>query len=159
MFILIFLMMVFCISFCIALYTLFQQREKNREKQADFIEETSLLHADTETKSRQLATTNLQLVQAAEIITECKNTVKKLKVQKPSENKETILEMETMLNSFNIDSAWEEFELYFNQIHQSFFKNLHQRCPELSRTEVRICALIGYSMKCWIRSVQCLLPE
>lgn len=106
------------------------------------MEETSLLHADTETKSRQLATTNLQLVQAAEIITECKNAVKKLKVQKPSENKETILEMESMLNSFNIDSAWEEFELYFNQIHQSFFKNLYQRCPELSRTEVRICALI-----------------
>lgn len=142
MFILISLMLVFCISFCIALYTLFLQRKKNREEQADRMEETSLLHADTENKSRQLATTNLQLVQAAEIITECKNAVKKLKVQKPSENKETILEMESMLNSFNIDSAWEEFELYFNQIHQSFFKNLYQRCPELSRTEVRICALI-----------------
>ena len=38
--------------------------------------------------------------------------------------------------------AWDEFELCFNQVHSSFFTRLHEVCPDLSRTEQRICALL-----------------
>ena len=44
---------------------------------------------------------------------------------------------------------WEEFRLYFQEVHQSFEKNLTTAFPDLSPNDKKICALLklGLSTK------------
>mgnify|MGYP001774103496 FL=1 len=140
--ILIVFLLIFCMSFCLALYHYFKERRQRKEKEQGFEKKNTEYKWDVEEKSKQLATLNLQLVQATETIAECRTEVKKLRYSKASETKEIQQRLEEILSAFNYDSAWEEFELCFNQVNSSFFVRLHEACPELSRTEQRICALL-----------------
>lgn len=133
---------IFCLSFCLALYNYYKERKHRKEKEQGFRQKDNQYKFDVEEKSRQLATLNLQLVQATEIIADCRSEVKKLRYSKASETKEIQQHLEEVLSAFNIDSAWDEFELCFNQIHTSFFGRLHEACPDLTRSEQRICALL-----------------
>ena len=140
--ILIAFLIIFCLSFCLALYYYFKERRHGKEKEQGFKKKDTQYKWDVEEKSKQLATLNLQLVQATETIAECRAEVKKLRYSKASETKEIQQHLEEILSAFNYDSAWDEFELCFNQVHSSFFTRLHEVCPDLSRTEQRICALL-----------------
>ena len=140
--ILIVFLAIFCLSFCLALYHYFKERRQGKEKEQGFKKKDKQYQWDVEEKSKQLATLNLQLVQATETIAECRTEVKKLRYSKASETKEIQQRLEEILSAFNYDSAWDEFELCFNQVHSSFFARLHEVCPALSRTEQRICALL-----------------
>lgn len=135
-------LLLFALSFCVALYNWFRQRKVSMEKDLGIRVKDKEWNQDVEAKAKQLAATNLQMVQATEIISDCRNLVRKMRYQKVSENKESLDRMEELLNSFNLDSAWDEFELYFNQLHYSFFDRLLEACPDLTRMEQRTCALL-----------------
>jgi DNA-binding CsgD family transcriptional regulator len=49
-------------------------------------------------------------------------------------------------HSFSIDKDWEDFRLHFEQVHQDFFKLLKDRCPELSNSELKLCALVKLNL-------------
>lgn len=140
---------IFVLSFGFALYNWRKQRQHvqvldNKQRTQD------RRHVmESEGKVKELAAANLQLVQATEIIAECRTEVKKMRSSKPADHKEILKHLDTMLSSFQTDSAWDEFELYFLQLHNSFFSRLHQVCPELTRNEQRTCALLvlNFSVK------------
>jgi DNA-binding CsgD family transcriptional regulator len=46
----------------------------------------------------------------------------------------------------SIDKDWEDFRLQFEQVHQGFFKQLKDQCPELSTSELKLCALIKLNL-------------
>lgn len=136
------LLAVFAISFLFALYHWRKQQKDALLQRKGFEDRDQRRNLEEEKKSRQISTARLQLVQASEIISECRNELKKIRFQKETDKKESLLHMEEILSSFNLDSAWEEFELSFNHIHRSFFTHLQEAHPELTRSEQRICALL-----------------
>lgn len=140
---------IFVLCFGIALYNWNRQRHRVRIL-GDRQRSTDRQHVlDSEEKIKELAAANLQLVQASEIIAECRTEIKKMRSVKPTDNKEILQHLDNLLSSFHIDSAWDEFELYFLKLHNSFFTRLHKVCPELTRNEQRTCALLvlNFSVK------------
>lgn len=44
------------------------------------------------------------------------------------------------------EDYWEQFQLNFDQVHQQFSKKLHQRHPQLSGNDIRLCCLLRINM-------------
>jgi len=98
---------------------------------------------EVEAKNRELVTVNLQLLSKNKVLRELQ-----LILQNKKENTKRILEnLETILNG-NLDSEkdWEYFQEIFHNIHPTFFTQLQQNCPELTKTELRVCAYIKINM-------------
>ncbi|MEG1762484.1 MAG: tetratricopeptide repeat protein, partial [Bacteroidales bacterium] len=115
--------------------------EDNTKKEV--LHSTQKLNEDIDFKNRELTSTSLLLIKANEMVGILKNEIKKLKVCKMEEaTKEIVNEMESVLNTHNTDQNWQEFKLYFEQVHPNFFFSLTHLCPELSTSEQRTCALI-----------------
>lgn len=112
------------------------------------IEETKHLFEDTiELKNRELASNALFLVQANEIISELRNEIKELI---STEDKQNIIaiahNIDTILGRYNVYNSWDEFRIYFEQVHGSFFTKLEQTHPDLTKGELRLCALLALNM-------------
>lgn len=65
-----------------------------------------------------------------------------------SVGKESVVigEMETLLNSLNNSKDWEAFQLYFEQVNDSFLESLTSIYPSLTPGEKRLCALISLNL-------------
>ncbi len=94
-----------------------------------------------ELKNKELAKSALQLIEKDEFITGLKNAL--------TENKTNL-----NLNSINriiksiqsgVGSNWKEFEARFIDINQDFYKNMKSDFPNLTQTDLKICALIKLS--------------
>jgi DNA-binding CsgD family transcriptional regulator len=48
--------------------------------------------------------------------------------------------------SFNLDKDWEEFRLYFEEVHTGFFDTLKERYPDLTPNELRLAALVKLNL-------------
>jgi DNA-binding NarL/FixJ family response regulator len=65
------------------------------------------------------------------------------------EKSEQIRNLLSKLHQYSSGNDWEEFRLYFQEVHQSFDKNLSTAFPDLSPNDKKICALLklGLSTK------------
>lgn len=48
--------------------------------------------------------------------------------------------------NLNVDKEWEDFKLHFEKVHNSFFKELNKRYPQLSSNDEKILAYIKVNM-------------
>jgi DNA-binding CsgD family transcriptional regulator len=47
----------------------------------------------------------------------------------------------------NLDNTvWAEFEMRFQQVHQDFYRKLHETYPDLTPNEIKICAFLKLNM-------------
>jgi DNA-binding CsgD family transcriptional regulator len=44
------------------------------------------------------------------------------------------------------NNVWEEFDLAFSNVHNSFYEKLFEICPNLSATEIKIAALLKLNL-------------
>ena len=44
------------------------------------------------------------------------------------------------------DGEWDEFNMRFKKVHPDFYNVLHQRFPDLTQNDVRICALMRLNL-------------
>ncbi len=100
------------------------------------------LEKDLEFKNRQLTTHSLHLVQKNEAMKELKEEIALLKKK---DNEDISLDLQKLENkvdfSFNLDKDWEEFKLYFEDVHTGFFDVLKEQYPDLTPNELRLSAL------------------
>ncbi len=66
------------------------------------------------------------------------------------EASESAPKVQKVINSININKSlekdWNNFDNYFGKVHLSFYENLQAIYPDLSRYELRICALIKLNL-------------
>ena len=48
--------------------------------------------------------------------------------------------------NINSEEEWKAFEEQFESVHQGFIERLAKRYPELTRTELKVCALLKLQM-------------
>src|SRR5699024_7119713 len=48
--------------------------------------------------------------------------------------------------SFSLDQDWEQFRLYFEEVHTGFLDALKKQYPELTANELRLSALVKLSL-------------
>jgi tetratricopeptide (TPR) repeat protein/DNA-binding CsgD family transcriptional regulator len=125
-----------------------RQRLKIKDEKILAEKERQILVIELESRSKALTTHTLNLIQKNGIMQEIRETVSlALKSPARDENSPLLNRLIKLIDySFNLDKDWEEFKLYFEQVHQNFFVKLQQDHPDLSPGEMRLCALIRLNM-------------
>jgi len=48
--------------------------------------------------------------------------------------------------SLESEKDWDEFRMYFEKVHSSFFENLKAQHPDLTQGDLKLCALISLNL-------------
>jgi tetratricopeptide (TPR) repeat protein len=102
--------------------------------------------------NRQLASYALHLTRNSEFILQTTGELKQMLIlmnPRDREKSKKIREMIQHLEQYSGGQAWEDFRLYFEEVHPSFDRNLTAAFPDLSPNDKKICAFIklGLSTK------------
>lgn len=146
-----------------------ERNEAIRQKLEEDIENQKLLNRikhekiklDLEHKNKEVVSKAIHLMNKNEILSSLYGLAKQLELDPNDKNSEIVDSMlNSIKNNLNQDSVWEDFKLHFDEVHESFAKALNQNHPDLSPTDIRLCAylLIGLHSK-EIASVSNISPE
>lgn len=105
------------------------------------------LKLQIELKDRELASKTLAETRKEEMYNSVLEDLKKIRLNTGKE--ETKQALGTVLNTLEHSSnkaIWEEFELRFANVYESFYQNLSVKHPDLSTYDKRICALIKLNL-------------
>lgn len=112
--------------------------------------EKSTLTEELELRSRELTTQTLNLLQKNALMEEVREMIAEiLKSSTPSSQPQKVSYnrlIKLIDYSFSLDKEWEDFKVYFEQVHQSFFVRLKEICPDLTSGELRLCALVKLNL-------------
>lgn len=122
-----------------------QEKEKALIKVA--LEKTKLeekkLKIDIRHKNKQLSDFSLFSAQKNELLKKVLKDLESLsKTNKAEQAKLLKRTINTIKKSLNSEKTWEQFQLYFEQVHEGFFQRLKTKFPDLTASELRLCALI-----------------
>jgi tetratricopeptide (TPR) repeat protein/DNA-binding CsgD family transcriptional regulator len=107
----------------------------------------SQLHDQLEFKNKELATHTLNLIQKNEILEKIKQNVAEIKSSSEEGLTQKLNGLLSMVNySLHLDKEWENFKLHFEQVHNGFFKDLIDLYPDLSASDIKLCALVKLNL-------------
>ncbi len=105
------------------------------------------LEQELDFKKRQLTSYSLHLVQKNELMRELGDKIHKIRSENGNGADYDLKSLENLIHySFNLDEDWEEFSLYFEEVHPGFFDWLNDNCPNLTPNELRLCALLRLNL-------------
>ncbi len=125
------------------------QRNKTRRselEQAHLKLEKINLQNDLVLKDKELATNIMYLLNKNELINTISEKVLDIKQQVGPELQGPLQKVVLDLQSNLQPELWQEFEVRFQQVHEHFYKSLHEKFPDLSPHEVRLCAFLKLNM-------------
>lgn len=105
-----------------------------------------VLEKDLELRNKEMTTSAMVLMKNTDLIQEIIRRLVKLRPNLKSENDSVIKEIIRELQLLSQNDAWDEFEARFNRVHIDFYKNLKERCPDLTPTELKVCAFLRLNM-------------
>ncbi|MGY6562611.1 MAG: triple tyrosine motif-containing protein [Luteibaculaceae bacterium] len=136
-----------------------EQKKRLEKKEAEFKKEVEKseqevnqllnekLKAEVSFKNSQLTSTTMHLVQKSEILQKLKTELTKLSKEVPTDYRRKIETLTRELDSdFKLDNSWEQFEQYFDQVQENFFKNLREKYPELTPKDQKLCAYLRMNL-------------
>jgi ligand-binding sensor domain-containing protein/DNA-binding CsgD family transcriptional regulator len=105
------------------------------------------LNTDINHKNSQLASATMHLVQKSEILMKIKNDLTNLQSDASHDIKRKIQQITRVIESdIQLDDNWEQFETYFDQVHENFFKRLRKKYPELTPKDQKLCAYLRMNL-------------
>lgn len=123
-----------------------EQKNLELEKQ-NLLLQNSKLEQEVENKTKELTTHVMYLVQKNEFIDSVTKRLSDLTNEESKQiNKQRVNTIIRQMKA-NVDkTAWDEFEIRFQQIHQDFYTKLNERVPNLTTNEKRLCAFLYLNM-------------
>jgi tetratricopeptide (TPR) repeat protein len=101
------------------------------------------LKQQLETRSRELSSHILHLIQKNEVMEEIRSGLHEIIKDDRRDQKKQLRQLLNKINfSFAQDDYWSEFRLIFDKVHASFFTDLKHHCPDLTPAEIRLLALV-----------------
>ncbi len=106
------------------------------------------LQAEISHKNMQLADSTLSIIRKNEVLIGIKDELEKQKQDLGARYPARYLQRLTTLIDKNIsnDNDWEIFETLFDQAHENFFKRLKQSFPELTQSDLKLCAYLKLNL-------------
>ena len=105
------------------------------------------LQDEIDYRNKQITTHTLNILQKNEMLQQVKkqleDSVKNISKISVQDLKKTL---KTIDESFKLDKDWDDFKLYFEQIHSGFYAKLKLTFPELTPLELRHSALIRLNL-------------
>ncbi len=129
-----------------------QADQLHKQEKNMHLHKEQALELELDYKNRQLTSYALHLARNNEFVSKTTGELKPILLglsPRDKERAESIRRMISDLQQYSSGSDWEEFRLYFEEVHQSFEKNLSTSFPDLSPNDKKICALLklGLSTK------------
>ena len=123
----------------------------SQEKLAAELENKQLkekqLQNELELKGSSLTRSALHLVQKNELLDNLREHLKKIRRSPTEEIPGKVKKLiKTIDLNFSLDDDWQEFESIFQQVHTSFFDQLKLLYPDLTPSEIRLCAMIRLNL-------------
>jgi len=119
------------------------------------IERTSELKAEIEEKmqikvdhlKRELVSKSVCATQKQEIMNNLFHELKDIQKMDADEMRNRFNRIVRYFKDmFKSGEEWGEFEKWFTEVHTDFFKNIRNKYPELSQSEVKVCALLKLNL-------------
>lgn len=132
-----------------------QQEKEDHLKQEAIINEQKLikmknekLQAEIDSKSREVTNSAMNIVYKNDFLQRIKEELTQLKDGQGNKlNDEQLKRMHKIIDEgMNKERDWNLFESSFNETHESFFKKLKTRHPELVPNDLKLCAYLRMNM-------------
>ncbi|WP_169513336.1 tetratricopeptide repeat protein [Flexithrix dorotheae] len=105
------------------------------------------LQKKIEFKNKELTSYTINFIQKNELMEELKDSINQLKKHPKNNISRELNSLNRMIdNKFNIDKDWEDFRLYFEQVHQNFLSTLKSEFPEITHGELKLCTLLKLNL-------------
>ena len=105
------------------------------------------LRTDIKHKNSQLASVTMHLVQKNNVLTKIKNLLTKNRKSSQSEITKSLDQILSIVkDDTRLDDDWEQFEYYFDQVHENFFKRLRKKYPKLTPKDQKLCAYLRMNL-------------
>jgi len=106
------------------------------------------LEAELQFKNKELATMTMNLVERGGILLSIKEAL--LKLIKKTNIPDAEYEFRSIFRTLNeieknVDD-WTHFSIYFDQVHNNFLSNIKAKFPELSSTDLKLCAYLRLNL-------------
>lgn len=124
-----------------------QQNIKMREQEHLItLQQQQLLEAELSAKSKDLASMALGVFAKNEVLEKLRTVVQEslVKGQYGRKNLESLLKL--INENIETQEFWDVFQNNFDLIHEKFFRNLRERYPSLTATDLRFCALLRLNL-------------
>lgn len=102
----------------------------------------ALLENELLSKNRSLVEKQLRLNQLKIAHDETRKKITRMTLTLPDEKQQEIRHLLKELSSLDTLGFWEEFEIYFSNVHNYFFENLSKKHGDLTANEKKLCAFI-----------------
>ncbi|MGK2864527.1 MAG: triple tyrosine motif-containing protein, partial [Chitinophagaceae bacterium] len=135
-----------------------QEKHEKEQKQLQYLHQLELeqsekeivklknekLQAEIEHKNKELASTAMHLVQKGEFLTKIKEELLHMKgaVVENGSSGDVKKILKKLSEEEKVDKDWEQFATYFDQLHHDFLKKLKEHYPNLSASELKLCAYL-----------------
>ncbi len=124
------------------------QLEKEHAEQKIIKLQNENLQAEISHKNIQLADSTMAIIKKNELLIEIKEELDKQKGRLGQEYPQRYFERLMSLITKNIsnDNDWKVFEELFDQAHENFFKRLKTSYPELTQSDLKLCAYLKLNL-------------
>ncbi|ASZ09905.1 transcriptional regulator [Chitinophaga sp. MD30] len=133
--------------------TYLHQLELDRNEKAMVSLQNEKLATEVDFKNKELATVTMHLVQRGKLLSAIKEELIKWHKQKPgtgTNNPATATDLRKVLHLLNDaeknDNDWDQFAIHFDQVHSNFLSVLKARFPQLSATDLKLCAYLRMNL-------------
>jgi ligand-binding sensor domain-containing protein/DNA-binding CsgD family transcriptional regulator len=106
------------------------------------------LETEVHFKNKQLASATMHLVERGKLISKLKEELANLLKRPdnlPVKNEFKDI-MRMLADAEKSDEDWEHFSIHFDQVHSNFLTNLKTKFPQLSATDLKLCAYLRINL-------------
>jgi DNA-binding CsgD family transcriptional regulator len=122
--------------------------ELDRKEKGLIALQNAKLEGELQFKNKELATVTMYLVERGGLLSNMKEelmgVIKKLNIPNLAYELRGVFKMITDTEKSNED--WDRFALYFDQVHNNFLTTLKTKFPQLSATDLKLCAYLRLNL-------------
>jgi len=140
--IVIILLNIIIILIILKIYSIKNKANKELRQKNELInKQKELLQHEKERKVRELTESTLKIASTSEFIDNLKESISKLNVKSSGFN-DSVKALKQQIKLQENQDIWNEFQQHFNEVHPEFYKKLTAKYPELTQSDLKICALL-----------------
>ncbi|OJJ16144.1 hypothetical protein BKI52_35855 [marine bacterium AO1-C] len=100
-----------------------------------------------ETQNKSLTSHALLIIQKNKMLSQVKEKLWEIVQTDNRDAKKRLKQVVSFIgNGLSFDKDWQEFKTIFEQVHEDFFEKLKATYPDLTSTEIRLCALLKLNL-------------
>ncbi len=122
------------------------QHEIERNEQQIVKLQKKQLEAEVEFKNKELASATMHLVQRGKLLSKIGDELAPL-VKNHQGSGDDLKKVIRLINEAKkLDNDWEQFAVHFDHVHTNFLSNLKERYPNLSPSDLKLCAYLKLNL-------------